>query len=330
MNNWQGLLDVQAGREPSDEDVFSSQTAVNNALLCGGRLLYKGQEGYNHTPTEAMSFGTMVHGGIEKLLRVGEQCPACNDDGVLHTMGGDIIGPCPECGEDSTPLTLGYADLEEMWADGLRNERDGSFDLYELATTERIERSVVEASDAINQWAIDVLPALGLGVDEELYVEERVTAQLGTLPDGRAVWFGGTADLVRPERDLIIDWKTAGRGWNDTKAPFTLQATYYSWLYGQANHAYWVWSRRAKDWTLFETSRTQDQIDAALKVAWQIARQQADGTLTANPLEDNYQKIKRGWHCSAKFCGAWDICEFKFVNDNVWEGQRIDPKIGWE
>ena len=24
-------------------------------------------------------------------------CPACNDSGVLSTMGGDTIGPCPEC-----------------------------------------------------------------------------------------------------------------------------------------------------------------------------------------------------------------------------------------
>ena len=24
-------------------------------------------------------------------------CPACNDDGVLSTLDGDTIGPCPEC-----------------------------------------------------------------------------------------------------------------------------------------------------------------------------------------------------------------------------------------
>lgn len=33
------------------------------------------------------------------IVRVGPNppCPACNDDGVLSTLDGDTIGPCPEC-----------------------------------------------------------------------------------------------------------------------------------------------------------------------------------------------------------------------------------------
>lgn len=26
-----------------------------------------------------------------------DPCPACNDDGVITTLDGDTIGPCPEC-----------------------------------------------------------------------------------------------------------------------------------------------------------------------------------------------------------------------------------------
>ena len=33
------------------------------------------------------------------IVRVGPNppCPACNDYGVLSTLDGDTIGPCPEC-----------------------------------------------------------------------------------------------------------------------------------------------------------------------------------------------------------------------------------------
>ena len=300
---WQGFLTVQDGREPVDGDVFLSQTTVNNALLCGGRILYRKSEGYNFDPSEAMSFGTMVHGMAEADL------------GLLGL---------PVCGQWSPE------GVEAMWRDGLLNERDGSFDLDSLASRKRVDKSVEEALLANVRWHEQVVPVLDLAPGEEMLVEQRVTKQLGTLPDGRAVWFGGTADLVLPRRAEIVDWKTAGRGWDQSKADFTPQATYYSWLYGIYNHTYWVWNRRAKEWSGYTTSRTEEQVDSALRVAWQVARQMADGTLTASPLQDTFGKVSRGWHCSAKFCGAWDICEFKYLPDNVWEGQLADPKIGWE
>lgn len=300
---WRGFLSVQDGREPVETDVFLSQTTINNALLCGGRVLYRDHEGYDFTPSEAMSFGTMVHGMAEADL------------GLLGL---------PVCGQWSK------AAVEEIWRQGLLDERDGSWDLDVLASRERIDKSVREAMVANRKWHEQVVPNLGISVGERMLIEQRVTKQLGTLDDGRAVWLGGTSDVVFPDVPEIVDWKTAGRGWDESKAQFTIQATIYTWLYEIPNHTYWVWNRRNKDWSSYTTRRNEQHVDSALRQAWQVAGQIATGTLTASPLQDTFGKVKRGWHCSAKFCGAWNICEFNKLPDDVWEGQRIDPKVGWE
>lgn len=301
MNYWQGFKQVEAGAEPADGDLHLSQTTVGNAALCPARVGYRGDEGYDYTPSEAMSFGTMVHGMAEVDLA--------------------LLG---------TPLAGNWRrdSVEGMWADGLLAERDGSFDLHALASRDRIDKSVDEALLANKKWHRTVVPTLDLDEQDDWEIEVRKTKQLGTLPDGRRVWFGGTADLVVP--GLVLDWKTAGRGWDQSKADTTYQATYYTWLYGVDRHKYWVWNRRKSDWSAFETSRSPKDVESALKVAWMLARQIDDGTFTATPWQDTYGKVKRGWWCSAKFCGAWDICQFKNLPDDVYEGQKIDPKMGWE
>ena len=304
MNYWTGFKQVDESAEPADDDLHLSQTTVSNAALCPARVGYRGDEGYSYVPSEAMSFGTMVHGMAEEDL------------GLLGTPMRWAAG------------SWTFYAVEEMWRDGLLNERDGSFDLYELADRERINKSIMEALHANKRWHEVVAPTLDLAGRDDWQIEKRVTKQLGTLPDGRRVWFGGTADLVVP--GLALDWKTAGRGWDQSKADTTYQATYYTWLYGVDRHKYWVWNRREKDWSAFETSRSPKDVESALKVAWMLARQMADGTFTATPWQDTFGKVKRGWWCSAKYCGAWDICQFKNLPDDVYEGQKIDPKVGWE
>ena len=34
---------------------------------------------------------------LDALTQEDTPCPACNDEGILHTHEGDIIGPCTEC-----------------------------------------------------------------------------------------------------------------------------------------------------------------------------------------------------------------------------------------
>lgn len=298
---WEGLGTL-TDRVPTDDDIHLSQTTVNNAQLCGGKVLYFDHPLYNHTPTVKMSWGSMVHGMAESDLdpratpRVGQWSPI---------------------------------DVEMMWAEALLNERDGSFDLYQLASREDIDTLVAEAIIAIDMWHREVLPVLDLS--DDLAVEERVTKCLGVLPDGRAVWFGGTADLVDRGNGVIYDWKTTGgKPWDQSKADAGNQASYYTWLYGLAKHEYYVYGRKQEQWNVYRTERTAPQVDAALRNAWQVAKAIAYGALYVEPWDQQWGKYKRAWYCSALYCAAWDACEMKAINDNVYEAQAIDIKLGWE
>lgn len=304
---WAGFLEVEGALADPDTavgvDIHLSQTTVNNAQLCGGKILYRNDPLYNHTPSEAMSYGTMAHGMAELDL--------------LDLMDGNGL-------RHWTPKSV-----ERLWADGLANERDGSWLLTDLATRERINKSVNEALTGHILWRRDVLPTLGEPTSTWL-VEERVTRCLGVLPDGRAVWFGGTADLVDEDKPMIFDWKTSGRKWDQSKADAGNQASYYTWLYDIPDHEYHVYSRKDKMWDVYSTSRTPEQVDAALRNAWMVAKSIADGSLVVNPWASTFGKYKRAWYCSARWCAAWAACEMKSINDNVWEEQPIDIQEGWQ
>lgn len=291
--------DKYADLEQRDGDIHLSQTTINNAQLCGGRVLYQDDPGFNHAPSEAMSWGTLVHAMIEEELR-----------GKLEPSLGTMY--------------WNEKVIEGLWRQTLRDERNGSWDLDDLASPSVIEAGVMEAHGAVRLWLADVFPLLG-EPSARWQVEERVTECIGFIED-RAVWLGGTADLVTRS---IHDWKTAGRGWAQSKADAGNQASIYTYLYGIPDHVYHVYNRKSGEWELHETVRTIEQVTSALRVAWMTAKAMHHGTLVATPWASTFGKSKRGWYCSAKFCGAWDVCQFKSIQDNVWEGQPIDIKEGW-
>jgi hypothetical protein len=54
----------------------------------------------------------------------------------------------------------------------------------------------------------------------------------------------------------------------------------------------------------------------------------ANDTYPATPAGESYGKYKRGWHCSAKYCGGWEICPFKGL---IPDDADLEEKIthGW-
>lgn len=285
--------------EARESDIFLSQTTVNNASLCGGRVLYANEAGFLTEPSEAMAWGTLVHTLAEhELLAVlnGEEPPLWTFNAVLS-----------------------------VWTQAMEDERSGPVDLHALAPKHVIEKGVFDAQLAIKLWREQVLPTLG-EPDSTWQVEERITKPIGNL-DNTIVWLGGTADLVVDGH--IYDWKTAGRSWDASKANSLLQASIYSYLYGISDHTYWVYGRRGASWERHDTRRTQAHVDAALKQAWMVAKGIDSGALAFEPWQSTFGKMKRAWYCSAKFCPAWNVCEIKYINDNVWEEQVADPKEGW-
>ena len=302
---WEGFLatDSLDGLSPVEGDLQLRNSTIGSWDLCPGRVGYAETEGFQPTPSEAMSFGTMGHGAIEYDL--------------LH---GRHLWTAPE--------------LKLLWRQSLLDESSGPYDLDELAGAERIQTSVEEAVVMMSAWQQDVYPQLNLSYN--IRIEKKMTAPLGVLPSGRAVWFHGTPDLVDIDNPGIHDWKTSGRAWKESKALGLLAPQAYSWLVDKTydvfipDHFYWVWDRAKSEWVLHKTSRNQEHVDSYLRKVWAIAKSIDAQAFPFRPWSETFGNVQRGWWCSPKYCSAWDICEGKALPDDLWEGTPIDITAGWQ
>ena len=144
-----------------------------------------------------------------------------------------------------------------------------------------------------------------------------------TLMKYANIFLGGTGDLVL--EDEIVDWKTSGSDWKKGKADLSIQATIYMPMYKQMldvsikNFTFWVYDRSKVRWVRHSTKRTIAQIDAALQTAYEYGLQLEAGIYPATPVPEGPFIKKRGWYCSPKFCGGWNICDVKYLNDDVDE-----------
>ncbi len=148
---------------------------------------------------------------------------------------------------------------------------------------------------------------------------------LGNAERGN-VFLKGTADLVLEDR--LMDWKTSGRAWKQAKADFSVQASLYMPLHKQTlgleikKFDFWVYNRQARQWNVMRTKRTIAQIDSALDTALQYGRQIEAGVYPCTPVPEASFNKGRGWYCKPKFCGAWNICKAKYLNDDFNEKEK--------
>lgn len=303
--NFAGYGEIEELDSPEDDALWIRQSDVSSMDLCPARAGYLRSGQAVQVPSEAMSFGTMMHTYAEHRLTEGF---------------GDVI---PK------------SQFEEWWVANVK--RDG-FDLYELAEPDRIATSLDEALVAAAAWDREVYPNLTYAeATESVLLEEKMEAPLGISPiSGRGVWVHGTPDVTDLKTPTIDDWKTAARGWKTSKAHATGQASTYSFLvaanYGVSidTFGYWVWDRKAYQWELHVTTRTPAQIDAFMRHMWMRALEIDAGAFPFTPWQSQWGEYKRGWHCGVKYCAAWDVCEGKHLADDVWEEQEIDIRSGWE
>lgn len=297
MLNFEGYGQIDDLVDPPDDALWVRNSDASSWDLCPARHGYLRSGAARQVPSEAMSFGTMMHTFAEMRL-----------------MGWDGI--------------VTVQQLEEWWEEAVA--KDG-FSLSELAERDRIDASLQEAVQACMLWDAQVRPLLGYS--EKVEFEPRLEAPLGVLPNGREVWVHGTPDVL--DVDRIDDWKTASRGWKESKAHATGQLSMYIYLaertrgYVIESGTYHVWDRSKYEWVPHVTSRTPAEVDAYLRHIWQMARAIDAEAYTFNPWQSNFGDYKRGWWCSSKYCAAWDVCEGKHAHDDVWEEQEIDITVGW-
>ncbi|KKL94883.1 hypothetical protein LCGC14_1860280, partial [marine sediment metagenome] len=109
MSMWEGFLEVDSleGATPIESDLQLRNSTIGSWDLCPGRVGYAESEGFEPTPSEAMSFGSMGHGAIEVDLTEGLH---------LWTKG----------------------ELEMLWRESLINEQSGAYDLYKLISKDKL------------------------------------------------------------------------------------------------------------------------------------------------------------------------------------------------
>lgn len=295
-----GLHVLGSNATPPDDAVVLRNSAVDSFLLCPSRVGYSQTEGFLSVPSEAMSWGTMIHSACESDI----------DNGLRAW----------------TPQ-----DLENEWVKGV--ERDGH-NLYDLATPAVIDASTTEAAVAMSLWQRDVYPRVQAMSPPLL--ELRMETQLGTLPNGREVWVHGTPDAMFPVERETWDWKTSKDGWKEGKPESGGQPSMYPWLAKQQGldvgdvFRFFVYNRKRSEWVEWVTHRTPEQVDSYLHLLWQIAKTIDAQAFTYKIWDTTFGKAKRGWWCGPKYCGAWNVCHGKHQQDNTWEQQIADPAVtGW-
>lgn len=267
-----------------EQDTLVRQSTIGQMQLCPKRVELDGEPGYLDAVSEQLVFGQCVHYLAEQDLSAGE------------------------------PRLDLLANMHE-WVETILHEQ---YD-WTLAQVPNTRDFFDEVSGAYRLWRTVVHPSLK---GSPLAVEGTMTLYVGDGRDTRIV-LQGTADVIYASR--LMDWKTSRSPWSQAKADVSIQASLYMALAKQEygieakKFRFWNYARQRREWNYLDTERTVAQIDAALLSAYEYGKQIEAGVFPATPVpEASFQK-KRGWYCSPRFCGAWNICPSKYMNDDVNE-----------
>jgi len=269
-----------------DVDTLVRQSTIGQLQFCGQRVALEGQEGFLAAVSEPMCFGTLTHYIISEDLVLGE--------GERLDMLANMVD----------------------WVEPILVEE---YD-WSLEQVPNVQDFFAEIAVAYTNWRINVHPLISN--KKILAVEKQGELYLG---EGKSsnIFLGGTGDLVLD--DLIIDWKTANRDWKKGKADLSIQASVYMAMYKQVldvnirDFTFWVYDRSRVVWVPHATERTIPQIDSALQTAYNYGLQLEAGIYPATPVPEASFVKKRGWYCGVRYCGGWNLCTSKYLQDSVDE-----------
>lgn len=280
------------------EPIELRPSLLESMSLCPARQSFKEHPDFDDSPSEAMSWGTLMHALVEPTLK---------GEGVKDYTTKDVL---------------------EIWIANAKEHDD--FDIEGAADPLTLRTLAMEARDAYVEWSKTVWQILK--PYHIVAVEERLRSFVGVLRSGRAVYLSGTPDVVRVGE--LDDWKTSKRHWDQGKADSRAQGVYYAWLAGIRYEVpidrmhYWSYNRTKGDWQVVTQEISQDNIDAALANAMEYAGMVEAGYYPATPSAPT-GKNGRGWWCSAAYCEAWDVCHLKGI---IADGVDLTEKRqkGWQ
>jgi hypothetical protein len=282
-----GFLSDVGRDKPSEQAIIVRPSSYNSWALCGYRVLYSSDPGFDNTSSEAMAWGS----GLHKLVN-------------NHIVWSDVAD-----------LTTTPEQALLIWAQEMAS-RKPSEDIFSYAGKSYLWTKAAEMIRAYELWVERFWLPLGRSL-KVVAVEATTLKPLGMIGD-RDVWVQGTADFVTEGR--VWDWKTAGRGWKKGKAEASaVQPLVYSWLVDDQTPVeeatFVVYNRQDSTWTWDDTSFgvTEQLVTQALRSMWDMARSIDAGIAVATPMTTGGFGDGRSWACSAKYCGAWNICDYRFL-----------------
>lgn len=297
MIDWTGYghLDGHEGNEPLWErgDLVISQSTIEKCFKCAAQLGYKDDPTVVDYPSEPITYGWVLHALIALALK-GE----LTDFWIAHPWLWGFANATFD-----QEIQRGYPQYE------------GQLDWFLGAKREAFLQGLVQAMQSWLDEFQEVLEVLNV-----LAIEERRYRPLGRLGSGDTedpiVWVAGSPDMVTG--GSIYDWKTANRPWAEGKGLVRIQGPLYVWLVEdllgglKADLHYFIWDRgKTKAWDVQTVPVQEHNVEASKRVAWQYAQMIHRGVFPATPVREEWGKFKRGWHCSAKWCPAWNACDFK-------------------
>lgn len=219
--------------------------------------------------TEATAVGTSVHAGIEAVLK-GE---------ATHETGLDVA---LETWQEMIPQVDRWVKLNA-------------------------DQCAVHVANCYASWADTLYPML-----PEIVAVEKQFRVLLCEDEHRRIWLSGTVDAMDVD-GCVWDWKTAAslRSYEQWEVDrFKIQPTVYTyaakfaWGVENPEFAYAVMVKRT---TPGETHVIRVARDAT-HWAW-LARQAVSLAVAIEADMPVWQLNDQGWHCSPRWCGAWDSCK---------------------
>ncbi len=271
-------------------DTLTRQSTVNQMDFCGYRTMLSTNPGYLAPVSEPMVFGTCAH----------------------YMIAQDITG------YPNIASTLELLSNMDEWVEPILVEE---YD-WTLDKVPNVRDFFSELTSAFTMWKSVVQPSLP---DSCSAIEQEMFLPLGEGERGTII-LKGTPDAVL--REVIIDWKTSGRAWKESKAHHSIQVDADEALVKQnlgvsiREFVFWVYNRQKREWTAIPTSRRVADINASLSRLLDYGKILERGSFHATPTTDTFGEIKRGWFCSTKYCGAWNVCPAKYLNDDVDEKEE--------
>lgn len=316
MLNFEGYGVLPEYDQPNEGDIVTRQSDMSSMMLSPHRVGMRDMEGYAHTPSEPMFFGTLAHDAIERFIR-GEA--------------------------EFLELTVTQSIVERAFAlaENGSHENDTGFDLLSVTSTAYLEQMAAEVRNAFLSWHSTFWEEEGKHLDVA-FLEERLVRPLGTLPDGRGVWVVGTPDFgaYRDGILTVVDWKTTGsRDWWE-KALTTPQVPIYTWLLQsrfdidldveELPWIFLVYHRKDGAWKRYELTEesgypvTTAYVEATMRNLWQYARCIAFECYPAiNHVTAGFSKQPRAWYARPDYNPGWNIDPFKHMLDDYDESEMV-------